>query len=102
MPKEGLKIKQEIQVSIPEGLVSTVHKPDGEIFSTKTLWEQRFDTPVAAVWLLHNGMLEEIDLLKATAPTKSLNGNSQLPLMYYIGKVLFGVLASMILSFLSL
>ena len=79
---EDESIELGIQVSIPEGIVA--QKSDSEM--KKILWEQPFKSPIAAVWLLQNGVLEELDLLKITVPPKSLNENNEMPLMYYIGK----------------
>ena len=84
LPEEDRNMKQGIQVSIPEGIVAIVQKSESE--RKKILWKQQFDTPIAAMWFLHNGILEEFDLLKVTVPPTSLNGDNALPLMYYIGK----------------
>lgn len=81
LPEDSI-LKQGIQVSIPEGIVAIVEKSEQKI----VLWKKKFDTPVAAIWILHNGVLEEMDLLKISVPPQSLNGNTQSPLMYYIGK----------------
>lgn len=99
LPDEDLNVKQRIQVSIPEGIVAVLHSSGNEIFSKKILWKQKFDTPVAAVWVLHNGVLEEVDLLKATMPPKSLNGDNDMPLMYYIGKMFFVYFGALLPSF---
>jgi hypothetical protein len=82
--REDGNTMQDIQVSIPEGIVAVVDKSENE--GENIVWKQQFDTPVAAVWLVHNGVLEELDLLKIAAPPKSLNQNNEMPLMYYIGK----------------
>ncbi len=85
MPQDDVNIKEDIQVTIPEGIVEIVKKSGSE--GKNILWKQQFDTPVAAVWVLHNGVLEELDLLKITVPPKPLNENNEMPLMY-IGKKL--------------
>ena len=86
LPEEDGNMKQAIQVSIPEGIVAIAQKSGSE--RKRILWKKQFDTPIAAMWLLHNGVLEEVDLLKVTLPPKSLNeDNSALSLMYYIGKL---------------
>lgn len=91
LPQEDGTMKQCLQVSIPEGIVTSVQQSDSE--AKTILWKQQFDTPVAAVWFLHNGILEELDLLKITVPPRSLNGNG-LPLIYYIGRVQSSLCAS--------
>ncbi|XP_028391246.1 eukaryotic translation initiation factor 2-alpha kinase 3-like isoform X2 [Dendronephthya gigantea] len=78
LPEDSI-LKQGIQVSIPERIVAIVQKSEEKII----LWK-KFDTPVAAVWILHNGVLEEMDLLKISVPPHSLNENVEMPL-YYIG-----------------
>jgi hypothetical protein len=83
LPQDDVDIKEDIQVSIPEGIVAIVKKSEKE---KNILWKQQFDTPVTAVWLVHNGVLEELDLLKITVPPKSLKENNDMPLMYYIGE----------------
>jgi hypothetical protein len=85
LPQDDVNIKEDIQVTIPEGIVEIVKKSGSE--GKNILWKQQFDTPVAAVWVLHNGVLEELDLLKITVPPKPLNENNEMPLMY-IGKKL--------------
>lgn len=87
--EERSKAKPNIQVSIPEGLVVGVQKQSqtkDEHLSNNVLWKNKFDTPVAAVWLLEDGMIEKLDLLEIAMPPKSLT-ESDIPLMYYVGKL---------------
>ena len=81
-----------LQVSIPNGLVAAVSTP-GSTETEVVLWSHQFDSPVAAVWRLNEGLIQPVtlltkDVMPELARSSTQGAFPQGPVMY-IGEKLF-------------
>ncbi|XP_063896777.1 eukaryotic translation initiation factor 2-alpha kinase [Helicoverpa armigera] len=66
-----------VAVAMPEGVVAIK-----DISGTKLLWQQKLDAPVAGMWRLHAGTLQNIDVLWEATQTLVQGGVTQQPSLY--------------------
>ncbi|PZC83031.1 hypothetical protein B5X24_HaOG208898 [Helicoverpa armigera] len=66
-----------VAVAMPEGVVAIK-----DISGTKLLWQQKLDAPVAGMWRLHAGTLQNIDVLWEATQTLIQGGVTQQPSLY--------------------
>jgi len=81
-------VEWRLRVSIPDGLIAAVNQDDMSGSNNDiVLWSQQFESPIAAVWMLHGSYLKSVDLfsddvmpgLRDGIPE---NGASARPLLY--------------------
>jgi len=80
-----------LQVSISNGLVAAVNT-QGSTETGVVLWSHQFDSPIAAVWRLNEGLVQPVtlltkDVMPELAPSSTQGEVPQGPVMY-IGKKL--------------
>lgn len=83
-----------LRVSIPNGLVAGV-STHGSKETEVVLWSHQFDSPIAAVWRLNEGLVQPVTLLTKDVMPELAHSSSQGvfpqgPVMY-IGKKLFSI-----------
>lgn len=56
-------VEWKLRVSIPDGLIAAVNLNDmSGSRNDIVLWSHKFESPVAAVWMLHGSYLKSVDL----------------------------------------
>ena len=79
--------KWKLRVSIPDGLVAGVHRDAISPLET-VIWSHKFESPIAAVWTLNNGLLKSVDLFREDIMPEIAQGiehqefKPQKPMMY--------------------